>query len=464
MVKHPDENLKMFATHKKYNVVDNGMHYKSKVSVYQTNLIDILYELVCFDYFGSKEISRDEVLFLIHLHVNLESSRYKKEKSDTNFWLGLFGNMGEQKRFQLSTDFFDDFSREKYILENISRKKHVKNTNDISFLDEFFEETNLSTDEYSAILFVLFAYFTEISSHLNPSVLDTKIVNPVLSSERLIEMIKKYSITVEEVKKSTMKRQVFYLKPILELDGIYFSVNPFLLLCTFANSNYWVIRNKYKNLNTQKFTNAFGKYFEIYLEEVLSNCLSTNQYKNLEESSKYKIADWHLKIENYHFLVEQKSAISVLGIKQSKPDIEAMKKHILKNWGEAVKQLNETQKQLKIENAIKIILVYEDYYNSICLDKLFELNPSLENDKKFWLISIKDFEKLMHTYKTNPKLFSKIVSEKNEAELKSATDGREMSMFLSKNGIHDNEYLDEFGISKEYDKIEQLISNCFEVN
>ena len=136
----------------------------------------------------------------------------------------------------------------------------------------------------------------------------------------------------------------------------------------------------------------------------------------------------------------------------------------MKNWGEAVKQLNETQKQLKIENAIKIILVYEDYYNSICLDKLFELNPSLENDKKFWLISIKDFEKLMHTYKTNPKLFSKIVSEKNEAELKSATDGREMSMFLSKNGIHDNEYLDEFGISKEYDKIEQLISNCFEVN
>lgn len=58
-------------------------------------------------------------------------------------------------------------------------------------------------------------------------------------------------------------------------------------------------------------------------------------------------------------------------IKQNQTDIEKMKKHIVKNWGEAVKQLDNTQKARKMKNPIKIILIYEDYYKSECLDELF---------------------------------------------------------------------------------------------
>lgn len=48
-----------------------------------------------------------------------------------------------------------------------------------------------------------------------------------------------------------------------------------------------------------------------------------------------------------------------------------MKRHILKTWGEAVRQLNETQAALSLDTPIKIILVYEDYYKAECLEELF---------------------------------------------------------------------------------------------
>ena len=460
LIKYPSDDSNMFATHKEYSVIHNGKKYKNIVSLYHTNLIDVFYEVIDYGYYGKKEITLDEALHLIHLHVNLVSSRYTKKNSDIDFWLGLFGMLGEQRRFQLTTDFFDDFAREKYILETISKKNHAKNDSGIDIQKEFFVETSLSTDIYSALLFVLFSYFSEMSPAVNPLKLDPDLNHPGLSNDRIIDMIKRYAISVDEVRESKLKRQVFYLKPIVQIDDVYISVNPFLLLCTFVNSNFWVMRNKYLNSkkDKQKFTSAFGNYFEIYLEEIFENCLLKEQYQNIKEVNNGKRADWHLTIGDYHFLVEQKSSISMLTIKQSSPDIEAMKDHICKHWGEAVNQLEETQRVYKLDKAIKIILVYEDYYNSMCLDKLFDLNPSLINDKSYWLVSIRDFERLMYTYKIDPNTFFKVVSEKIEAEENSSQEGRDLSKFLSNNGIKHNAYLEEHGIINEFEKLETYIN------
>lgn len=459
LIKNPNNDVKMFATNKDYTVIHNGKICKKRVQLYQTNLIDVMYEVINYNCYGKTEITLDESLYLIHLYVNLESSRHSNKNSHTDFMLSLFGNLGEQKRFQSASNFFDDFSREKYILETISKKNHPKNDICIDFQKEFFEKTSISTDDYSALLFVLFVYFSEISNVFNPANFESELKNPALSNDRILKMLKNYSASIDDVRRHVLKRQTFYLKPLLEIDGIYILVNPFLLLCTFVNSNFWVIRNKYMNAgkDTQKFTNAFGKYFEIYFEEILQNCLSTEQFENIKEVSEGKRADWHIAIGDYHFLIEQKSTISMLGIKQSKPDVEAMKKHILKNWGEAVEQLEETQQFYKLDNAIKIILVYEDFYNSLCLDVLFDLNPDLTNDNNYWLVSIQDFERLIYTYKTCPKKFFKIVNEKIEAEKSKSKEGRDLSMFLLKNGITNNGYLEEYGIANEFKKIDNYI-------
>ena len=68
----------------------------------------------------------------------------------------------------------------------------------------------------------------------------------------------------------------------------------------FTNSNYWVLRNKYRDLKSQNFTNAFGSYYETYLEEVLSNCLAKDYFERIEENPKEKRADWYTKWSDSH--------------------------------------------------------------------------------------------------------------------------------------------------------------------
>ena len=457
LIKNPDKDLRMFATHKAYEFILDGRKCKGVVSLYQTNLIDVIYDLICFNNYGKEEISDVEALYLIHLHVNFEGSRIKENEANIDFWLRLMANLGEQKKFQQTSDFSDDFSREKYILETISKKTHVKNTYKLDFEQEFFNETSMPTTEYSAIVFALFVYFSHVNIVLNPSHLVVENSSSLFTGEKIINMAQRYSTTIEEIKESPMKRQIFYQKPLIKIDNDFICVNPFLMLSTFVNSNFWIVRNIYNAKKSQNFTNAFGKYFEIYFEEILENCLSSAQYENIEETSKEKCADWHIKIGEYNFIVEQKSAISFLSIKQCNADIDAMKKYILTNWGKAVKQLEKTQETLKIEKPIKIILIYEDFFNCICLDKLFELDKTLFNDKYYWLMSIKDFEKLMYTYKTNPEIFFKVVSEKIKAEETHSNEGRDISKFLSDNGITENDYLSNFGISEEFEKIEDYL-------
>lgn len=220
-----------------------------------------------------------------------------------------------------------------------------------------------------------------------------------------------------------------------------------MLLCAFVNSNFWIIRNIFLSQKSQIFTNAFGKYFEIYLEEVFENCLLNGCYTNIPETDNEKRADWHLKLDSYDILIEQKSAISILSIKQNRPDIEAMKKHILRTWGKAAEQLDITEKALGLNNAIKIILVYEDYFKSECLDELFKLDSSLTNDGNYWLVSIKELEMLLSTFKNNHEEFLKIMEEKISAERNFSIEGRELLKFFEQNGIRDNENLKEFGIS-----------------
>ena len=66
--------------------------------------------------------------------------------------------MGEQRKFQEKKSFFDEFARERYILEVVSKKTHIKNSNVINCYDEFVKETSLTPKIYSSILFVLFVF------------------------------------------------------------------------------------------------------------------------------------------------------------------------------------------------------------------------------------------------------------------------------------------------------------------
>ncbi len=444
-----------FAKYKNYIVIIEKKTIKNRLLLAQTWLIDIMYELACLKNTGTRDISENEALHLIALFNDYSDKRDLEHiKTGKNVFLNLYGFFGEQKRLQSIHLLDDEFSREKYILDVISAKKHALNTYGINVSQEFKNETGYTTSEFSSMLYFIYTNLALVTPFFKRENLKTKSAEHSYIASHIMSVIDKYTCSLEEVCKSPFKRQIFYSKPIIKIEDDYISVNPLLMFCLFVNSNYWVMRNMYKDKknNSSHFINAFGTYFEMYVEEILENCLNKSEYLRIPEERE-KRADWQLTLNGIDFLIEQKSGLSLLGIKQSQPDIKMMKNHILKNWGEAVEQLHCTQKAKNLINPIKIILVYEDYYKSECLDELFELNRSLSNDKKYWLLTIREFEMLLMTYKNNPLLFEKIVAEKDSAELNTSHQGRELIQFLNNNGVKDNDYLNLFGITNQIEEI-----------
>ena len=458
--KKNDKDIGRFGKWSEYSVKIGNSKIENRVFIAQTWLIDMIYDLICYNNYGNKEMKQEEVLHLIALYNDycnkLEGTRIKKS---ADIFLNVYGFFGEQKRFQNINELFEEFAREKYILDIISKKE---NPYAINVKQDILERTGFSSDDFSMLVFFLFAYFAYYLPFVKKANIYYKTSTPILSRDNFIKVIDKYSITIDEVRKSSLNRQTFYTNPIIKINDEYISSNPMLLLCLFTNCNYWEMRNLYKSKENgnYKFLNAFGGFFEMYVEEILNNCISDYCYKRIPEDNNSKRADWYLNINGIEFLVEQKSGLSLLGIKQNQTDIELLKEHILKNWGKAVKQLYSTQKALNLQSPIKIILVYEDYYMSECLDELFRLDESLKNDGKYWLVTIREFEMLLMTCCEENEIFMKIVNEKNEAEIKHSNSGRDLVRFFEKHQIFKNEYLYKFGIMKQFSDIkEKVVSN-----
>lgn len=449
------------ATQLKYSVTINGCKIIDNTFVVQTWLIDLIYDAVKIGISGLSYISRDEALRLIALHNDYRNMSDGKHINKNNVLYYLYGFFGEQKRYE-EFEFIDDYSREEYILEVVSNCAHPKNDVGIDFVSEFVECTGFTPKLYSTILFLIYGYAATKNPIISNDTLDVIFSNPDLNKENVMSIIELYSCSIDELKNSNLKRQLLYTKPFIKVDNEFVCVNPYLTLCLFTNANYWVMRNKYllERHNKQKFVNAFGKYFEIYVEELLSNCLDRTQFTNIPETEN-KRADWHLEIGNYDFIIEQKSTLSLLGIKQSEPDIDNLKRYIASTWGEAFEQLYSTEQDLGIDDSIKIILLYEDYFLSESLDLLFELRTDLKEkyDRKYWLVTIKELEMLFYTYKTNPDLFFEIVKTKNEAELSSSKDGRTLTQILNRFGIKKNEYLKNHGILNQFEEIKDIVKN-----
>ncbi len=456
----PDQNNNYgFLAEQKYSVVINKKIINNKVQLVQTWLIDMLYDIICLNNYGEKNIQMNEVLHLICLYNDYADANDAKDiNRKKDIILYVLGFFGEQSRFQGASILFEEFAREKHIMDVLSYKTSKAKIYGIDVKKEIQEETGYSTDEYSAILLCIWGLFSRTSLIVNESLLKHKIKynNPLFSPDNILNVISKNSITIEEIRNSPLKRQVFYTKPIIKIGENYIASNPYLLLSLFASSNYWVMRNKYYRKGSLDFINAFGYYFERYLDDVMENCLPANAFQRISEDNNEKRADLHIKIGKYDLLIEQKSALSLLGIKQSHPDVKSMKTHMIKNWSKAIKQLKSTQDYLQLNNPIKIVLVYEDYYKSRCLDELFIFDTKITNDYKYWLLSINEFENLLYLYKTNPELAIQIIEEKDEIETARSYSKRDLKQLFNKYGVESNAYIKNCSI---YDQQFERIKN-----
>ena len=452
----PDKKGGRFLKEYSYTVKIDSQILHGKTTVSQTWLIDMLYCVITQCEYGDKIISNQEIIHLVSLYNDYYNNTEIVSNRQNNIWLYVYGFFGEQKQFQTEGLFADNFAREKHILDTVSNKVDPTKVNNLHIQNEFQSITGYSTDDYSFLLHFLTFFFMSKGGIISSFDLLHK-EGTLITNEHQLHLLDLYSTDIESIRSNALKRQYLYVKPIIKVGDFYCAVNAHLLLALFVNSNYWVLRDYYRKKHSQSFLNAFGVYFEYYVKELFEYCLNEDQFTQLKEVDYAKRADWLLKIDEYKFIVEQKSSLSILGIKQTQTDINAIKQHILKNWGEAVRQLACTQDALDVEKPIKIILVYEDYYKAECLDELFTLDTSLTDDRSYWLLNIREFEMLMYTYKISPETFREIVEEKVSLEHAHSHKGREIERLLSNRGINKNHYLQESGIKLQYEQIEHRL-------
>ena len=144
-----------------YTIELNEKVFSSKVMIAQTWLIDLVYEIACLENCGYDSLDKQEALHLINLFNDYQNEQDGKRKElRTHALLNLYGFFGEQHKFQTEYRFFENFSRERYILDIVSKKEHKDNHYGLDIPSKFLEITKLSTFDYVRYLLLIFSYFS----------------------------------------------------------------------------------------------------------------------------------------------------------------------------------------------------------------------------------------------------------------------------------------------------------------
>lgn len=369
---------------------------------------DLIYQSIKYsnDYRGIQQID-DDLMCLILLKTNdyikLKANEIMSKTDDSfDMQLFIYGFACEQFKYQDERLFYNNIIRELYILFTIS-KKYFSNK---YYEKNVFEEVGV---EWKQLIEVLYGIF--VNSFFNPVIVDVIDNISLVNEEVYNKVINYYSVDYEKIRNSNLERQIFYSKPYIKTQkgeiitaSVYF--NKFIV----EHAVFWVIRNYYlknEKAKRQSFTNDFGILYEKYFEEI---CAKYNVHREkIPEKNDSKRADWKLLIGNNIFLIEQKTSIMSLSIKQQLTNIENYRKEITRMIFHALEQLECTEKDLKIENPIKIILSYDNYIDSNILPHVFkDKECPVNDDGRYFLVNTDEMEMFLKLSMSNEKMFDKV--------------------------------------------------------
>ena len=286
------------------------------------------------------------------------------------------------------------FNMNYHILVTSQSIKRVINVDDI-----IKEKFGLSAEELMAILLLIFWLCNQNPDILTaPENLYRKKENTVFTKESIEKVVHYYTVSYDDVRKSPLGHQIFYSKPFIRTQkGSTLMTNFFLVIMLIADGLYWIVRDYYREMGSQNFTNEFGAMFESYLLELCAKYLNANQFEKLPQSHT-KGADFALYFESVVVLVEVKSALFDIGAKQQSPNMESIQKYFDRNINQARSQLNESEKHINGDKPIiKTIALYENFQNSSLLQ--MAIKESYPDDKYLFIATATDFESLLTLYR-----------------------------------------------------------------
>jgi len=400
-----------------------GSIKKVEVRVSAWDILSMEYIAVCnSNDFRSKSIGLDQdISEIINEYRGFENDNSGSEilidASLSEIFKFMFGITTEQFLFFNMSWVFQSYNRNYHILKKTRTQIQGKGIN----IDEItLEKFGLTSDEFISVMLIIFWLCTQHPDPLSaPEELYMKTPGTILTTENLKRIIDYYSCSYLDIRQSPLKRQLLYSKPFIKTDRgpQYIASSMHLVAIAIADGLYWIVRNYYSEKNSQKFINAFGYMFEDYFCELADRYLDKDQFKKLPQKNNQKGADYKIEFNNAILIIEQKSALLGLNAKQQIPDFECIDKFYKRNVIEAYEQIQSTVEEAKEEKPIlKIILLYENFFNTGLIEA--SIPEIFEKDRSCWIMTIRDFEILLVTYKKDSvkcsEVISKLITNKQE--------------------------------------------------
>ena len=411
---------------------------------------------------SSKEVSFPKLINLYRGYDNEHSAA--EAISNANFdgvFRILMGMTSEQFLFQQPGLIFEKFNRDYYILLAADNFEHRSELDVNAIIKDTF---GYSADDYIALLLILFWLCSKSPEPLK--VMDevrNDSWSTLLSHENISRMVQYYSCSYEDLRNSPLGKQLLYSKPfiITQSKKTYITSNMFLFAFTLGNGLYWVVRDYYLKRNSQHFTNTFGLLFEDYINDLGIRYCTEGECTQLDRGKK-KGADFLIDFGSLKLLIESKSALLPLGVKQQVPNTKQADTFFIRTIQEAYDQLKSSYNELEINQTvpiIKIILLYDDFSNTGIIEKA--ITSIFDKDPQCFMMTIGELEILMYLHKYAPEK-EKSICVRILSQLSEGKERESIGAILESLDIYDNLHL-----SGEMDYFKKLLNHFakqFELN
>ena len=409
----PEAELKCSTTFSLNAIMHGFIHRQVQVMLSAWDIKDMSYLSIVNANDYRKEIMTREkagtVVKLYREYANEHSnSEYIKDAKLPDIFKFMMGMTYEQFKYQNLAWTYQSFSRNYHILIGSSKI----NRDEIADINEITKELfGLSADEYlTNVLYLLWL----CSERPDPLGAEDDLykhgVDSILTKENLEKIVNYYSVTYDDVRKSPIKKQLFYSKPfvITQKNKETIMLSMHLVQMLFADGLYWLIRDYYYNNGKGTgFINAFGTIFEEYFIELAEVYLSEEMWHKIPEQEK-KSADFFVEFEDAVFLFELKSGLLGIRAKQQTPDVQQIDTFYKRNILEAHEQLKISEMEYQGKKpVIKIFLLYESMTNTqIVMASIPEI---FVDDSRCYIMTIEDLEMMLAIYKNDKEKFAKVV-------------------------------------------------------
>jgi len=317
--------------------------------------------------------------------------------------------------------------------------------------DDLMEITGFGMEDFSKLMLVFHAWGTMANSEVTLKGFNKEITEaePILTEENLNKCLTHFSGNYDYYKKEEHPNNPLFFKPIIQTSNKRFIIsNTFLMTRKFYEGIYWIIRDKYFNLKSQDFTNAFGKYYEKYIEELLGYYLKSKDFEKLDNQQGG--ADWLIRTNKYVLIVEQKSSLMSVALKRHYPSLNKFEQY-LGGFKEASIQLEKTRKQIGIgdKKVIRLILHFESLFlkEKYIKPEIIRMLNSEIDLSMLYLIDTYEFERLIQTLSKDQSVFDDIINDKIECENSavSPADGLDFDYIIQKRiGWEETDFLEKY--------------------